>query len=57
MYRTHYVSSDIFATPERQDILCEHGVRYWLDMDFNLSFPNQETKEKAVRILEDELEL
>lgn len=57
MYKIHYISTEIYATPERQDILREHGVRYWLDMESNFKFPNEEIKERAIRIMEDEMVL
>lgn len=51
------VSTDIFATRERQEILDEHGVKYFVDLELNFSFRNTEVKERAVRILEAALEL
>ena len=51
------VSTEIFATQSRKEILDECGITYSVDQDLNLVFKTVPEKEKAVRILDEACEL
>lgn len=51
------MSTNIFATKARQNILDECGIKYKVDMELNFVFNTKADYEKAVNILENALEL
>ena len=51
------VSTEVFATKERQEILNECGISYAVNQDLNFVFKNETQKNDALRILKDACEL
>lgn len=49
--------TEIFATKERQEVLDMFGIKYAVDTELNFCFENEENKKRAIKVLEDALEL
>lgn len=50
-------STEIFATKERQEVLDMFGIKYAIDTELNFCFENAEIKKRAIKVLENALEL
>lgn len=54
---SYYVSTDIFATQARQDVLDLFGIKYVVDCELNFMFKSEEDKQKAFITLKNACEL
>ena len=51
------MSTNIFASEERQKVLNEFGIKWKFDQDLNFIFDNKDDEKRAVKVLRDALEL
>ena len=51
------MSTNIFASKERQKVLNECGIKWKFDQDLNFVFENKDDEKKAVKVLRNALEL
>lgn len=54
---SYHVSTEIFATKERQEVMDDFGIKYAVDLELNFMFENEAVKKKAVKLLKDACEL
>lgn len=54
---SYHISTEIFATQARQDVLDMFGIKYAVDHELNFMFKSEEDKQRAIQLLEDALEL
>lgn len=51
------MSTSIFASKERQKVLDECGIKWKFDQDLNFVFDSKDDEKKAVKALQNALEL